>query len=624
MKIITTAEDSAEACKVLGQQPAAWDVETCGVLGTEDFCILMLAATNGGEVYVWGPVEGPVRGPVVEWLASNAPKFGHNVKYDMAAVRAAWGVEVRGIVGDTMLMHKLLHDDRPCGLDALSGLVGMAGYKGEFAKELEKAKKLITKVRGKRGGQIELMADNQQQPLVWARKYKEEDWEKFAYGLVPKDVLSAYCATDSVTTWKLFNYLTEEMKGDCGVSHVWRQIVLPATEAIARVEARGVLVDQEALGKFSAHVAAKRDEMGNKLRDVGILNPNSSKQVASYLFGVVGLEPVKMNSTGPSTDVHTLRMLRQQHPVVEQLLEYRRLDKLSVAYGQSLANYIGQDGRIHPEFRIDGARTGRMSCRNPGLHQIPKRSEEAKMLKDCFVCAPGHVLIQADYSQLEIRIAAMLSQDEIMLEQLKSGVDFHLATARKIARQMWKIEPDAVTKVHRDAAKTVIFGLIYGKTDSGLAKDIRCSKMDAYNLRRAILGEFAGLARWSEFAINQAKESGYSRTWWMGREARRRHITGFEKAGWYGQQACNQAVNSPVQGTASDFCLASVVSLVEKDIPVVMTVHDSIIVECGEADVPATVRVMKEVMEQWPSNGVPIVVDVEVGQRWGSLTKLQM
>lgn len=624
MVTVTTVKDSVAACSALSQQPAAWDVETCGVLGSADFCVLALAAYNGGEAYVWGReaiADLEIRQTLKDWLASNAPKFGQNIKFDMAAVRSVWGVEVRGIVGDTMLMHKLLHDDRKAGLDELSKLVGRYGYKGEFEEHVKKAKALITKARGKKGSQLVL--GEGQQPLEWARKYRKADAEAFAYGLVPECPLNTYCANDSVTTYEVYHYLTKEMKGDCGVTHAWESIVKPATRAVERMEARGIMVDAEALGKFAAHIATKRDEVGSKLHAAGLLKPNSPKQVGVFLFGVLGLEPVRMKKTGPSTDKKTLEMLRQKHTAVGELLEYRRLDKLHSSYGESLVYHINADGRIRSQFRIDGARTGRMSCCQPNMQQIPSRSEEAKLLKDCFIAAPGCALVQADYSQLEIRIAAMLSQDPVMIDLLASGMDFHMETAKKICRQAWKIEPEQVEKKHRSAAKTIIFGLIYGKTDGGLASEIGCSRQQAYNLRRAILGEFKGLAAWSEQAINRAIETGYSRTWWMGKEARRRHIIGFEKEGWEGQRPRNQAVNSPVQGTASDFCLASVIELDRQGVPVVLTVHDSIIVECKREDIKPTTGKVREVMEQWPSNGVPIVVDIEMGERWGSLSKYE-
>jgi DNA polymerase-1 len=255
------------------------------------------------------------------------------------------------------------------------------------------------------------------------------------------------------------------------------------------------------------------------------------------------------------------------------------------------------------------------------------------MARDIFTASPGYVLLSADYSQLELRVAAMLSGDEEMKAIYNSGVDYHLRTAQLIAPIVWHVDGATIeTKgKERSFAKTVNFGLLYGKTDAGLAYELGCTRAEAEAVRRAILGRFKQLARWLRDQVAYARQHGCVWTSWLGEPARRRYIYRIaDQDEAIRRHAENQAYNTPVQGSASDYCLASLIELVrwlrEDAVPAkaVLTVYDSIIFECREDAVAEVAWRARDVMRGWPSFGVPLVVDFEVGTAWGSLKKYEL
>lgn len=271
--------------------------------------------------------------------------------------------------------------------------------------------------------------------------------------------------------------------------------------------------------------------------------------------------------------------------------------------------------------------TGRLSCLDPNLQQIPRADTvEAKMIKDCFVAGPGYRLLQLDYSQLEYRIAAMLAMDPVMIKLFLDGIDFHLGTAQLISEVFWGIRPEDVQKQHRSQSKTFNFGLLFGMTDGGMAARMGCSKAEAARLRAAIMGKWNALAKWIKGAQSECKRTGYAHTWWDGEPARRRPLWNIaSNENGFRINAENASVNTPVQGTAADYTLASIPMIVDwlvrSEVPakLVLTVHDSIIFEVREDAIDHVARTAIDIMESHPSRGVPLKVDAEVGRSWGSL-----
>jgi DNA polymerase I-like protein with 3'-5' exonuclease and polymerase domains len=267
------------------------------------------------------------------------------------------------------------------------------------------------------------------------------------------------------------------------------------------------------------------------------------------------------------------------------------------------------------------------NCSDPNVQQIPRADTElSSMARDCFIAPPGRMLVQVDYSQLELRIAAMLSNDTNMIDVFKSGEDYHMRTAQLISKQAWGIEPDQVTKLHRTMAKSVNFGLLYGMSVGTLAKSIGCEKSEATKIQSAVFGSFPSLKRWCDDHVQMARRTGNGYTYWNGKKARVRPLFRIADQEDHARKTAeNGSFNTPVQGTASDLCIASLARCVnwilEHKFPakMVLTVHDSLLFEVAEDYVDEMVETAQHLMSDWESNGVPLVVDAEIGKTWGRL-----
>ncbi|MFQ5472272.1 MAG: DNA polymerase A family protein, partial [Dehalococcoidia bacterium] len=361
-------------------------------------------------------------------------------------------------------------------------------------------------------------------------------------------------------------------------------------------------------------------------------NPGSPKQLSDLLYGRLGLSPTKLTPTGsPSTDKESLLELERQHPVVGDVLKWRAMSKLHSTYAQPLPGFVRSDGRIHPSVRIDGARSGRPSCSEPNLYNVPRATDDlSRFARDCFVAPPGSVLVSFDYKQLELYVAAIESGDEVMIEMLRSGEDFHLSTARLISRQLWGIAPEDVPEkgAERSAAKAVNFGLLYGMGTGTLAHRLGVSYQRAEETVRAIMGQFKQLDRYRRELIVRARRTGEAWTRWNGEPFRCRPLWRIADVdSEVRSRAENASLNTPIQAFASDFCEFSIVEVVRwllrTGFPakLVLSVYDSIMLEVGEARAAELVDEVGEIMTSWPTgyDGFRLRVDVEVGESWGSL-----
>jgi DNA polymerase I-like protein with 3'-5' exonuclease and polymerase domains len=275
--------------------------------------------------------------------------------------------------------------------------------------------------------------------------------------------------------------------------------------------------------------------------------------------------------------------------------------------------------------------SGRTSFSQPNLQTLPraKGSVEGKMARDVFVAPIGYKLLEFDYSQLELRVAALLSVDPVMLQVFLDGVDYHRRTAEMISRLAWGVDPDKITEEHRSWAKTVNFGLLYGKTDRSLAKDLGCSVEQAAKIRAAILGRFKLLDRWMKEQITLARKTGYVHTWWDGQTARARSLYKIASNDDAERvHAENASINSPIQGTSSEFCVASISAVVDwilsDAVPakLILAVHDSLLLEVRDDAVDEVTHAVKDIMTSWNSENVPLVVDGKIGQSWGSMSDI--
>lgn len=652
--MVLTPADAAEACEELRRgEGFAFDAEWAGYLWDKDFRLLTFAGAPVGRdsVWVWDEeaLSDPARFEPLRQLLVDAevPKGGSNVKADLHALWWAKKVRVQGIGFDTRLMRKLLEPDATANLEDMAELVGMGGHKDEANAAISEIEQRIAawakgqkvqKTTKQVGFGFAASVDAAARLGFDMEKYAEQP-KAVAYAFLEKELLHRYVARDAVTTARLTSLYTHQLLKRPAARRVWDKLVHPAIHAVQRMEEHGVPFDQQAGELFRQLMQQSKDTAYTKVQQYADpdkpLNPGSPDQLAKVLYDRLKLKSPYKTKTGQlSTGEDALSLLQTttNHPLPGYILEFRHYEKL-VGYAKDWQRCVRQDGRIHPSIHQDGARSGRMSCSDPNLQNIPRAADstDGKMARDCFVAPPGFVLVQLDYSQLELRIAALLSRDEVMAALFKSGMDFHLGTAKMISQIAWGIPPEQVQKPHRTGAKTVNFALAYGKTDRTLAEELGIPVEQATKIRLAIFGKFQRFAAWSRDSIGFARSEGGCWTVWEHELARWRPLWRIADESEEGRHSANTAkngaINTPIQGTASDFLTASVTKLVQMEdsgelmAEVILPVHDSVMLLAPEATWQHSARLARDTMQAfpWATDFVPLEVDVEVGTKWGSL-----
>jgi DNA polymerase I-like protein with 3'-5' exonuclease and polymerase domains len=919
VRVVETEEDALEAERELSDSAwIAFDVETVGTMWKPDFRIICTAVCADGTdaPWVWptDAMDNPkLREPLRRLLTGREiAKAGQNVKYDQLAFRAAYGWQVRPIVLDTRLQRKLQEPEGDGSLAAMSELVGMGGLKEEaedsMTKNAAKVRRALAKAHPDDDGP--LVKDLPLSPKLERLLRSGAEQDTHRYWMMPEDTLIRYNARDAVATARLGVFQAESIQKEPDILRTWKTIVRPASVALERIEAWGVPASKDAIVAFDQYLGVKEAEAKAVLDQYGSeMNWNSTPQIGALLYGTLGLKPPRMTDAGkPSTDADALEELSKHHPLPKALLDYRKVVKLRGTYASGMLEHVRPDGRIHPNIKLDGARSGRTSCiagwclvrtrrgdvpmrdvrvgdevwthrgrwrrvlaawsnglrpvvsatlssgdvltctsdhrflsssgrwhalediyehqqamgggqeesgrgcrslqgqampdlredclgvehtprectahccvlhparrkegacilsvlseqagrqepnvrqeragapqldwgvrgrsrlpdvhvewaagvrascgddagarcatttewdgssshrqrpeeqlagqprsgngqwsqadsllagegqsrhfftqvqvsgcvevhdlsveddesflvcgvfahncTQPNLQNIPRaQSVEGKMARDCFAARPGFTILECDYSQLELRIAAALSGDPEMRGIFEAGVDYHLRTAQLVSQTAWGIPPEQVEDKHRSQAKGFNFGLLYGQGDSALAQNIGCTVQQAGRIREAILGKFSVLARWIQEMLQYATKNGHAWTWWDGHRARRRplwRIADDNDAG--ASVARNSAHNTPIQGTASDFCIASLIECVrwiegdnlENDVKLCLPVHDALLFEVRADMLPEVHANVMRIMQSWNSNGVPLIADAKAGPSWGSLEK---
>lgn len=625
--VVETPADSALACAELRADGLfAFDVESAGgPLHDEAFRLISLACWSARGGYVWlerGLIEAEVSAPLVALLADpSVGKIAHNAKFDVAACTQHFGRRVEGLALDTLLAAKLLDPLTQGRLAIQAERVGMGGHKEEAEELHARAVKAMREADEAAG-----------EPLA-------PSYDALAYDALPTDVLVRYNARDALATERLGAVLTSELAAEPDLARTWKTNVLPAVPAFAQIEAWGIRVDRDRLNDVGVLLRGQIGVYEDALRRLTSpeFRPSALADVRAVLFGSradggFGLKPVALTDGGDAQadkDV-LLDVVKQGGKAAEfatALLNWRRSTKLLSTYVDSLVPWIRSTGRVHASYNLAGTETGRPSAQNPNLLNIPRpETVEGKAIRDVFAAEPGWTLVQGDLSQAELRVAAGLSCDKAMRAVFESGVDFHTQTAKLIAREAWGIAPEAVEKKHRSAAKAVNFGLLYGKGTRSLARDLGVTFSQAERFVALILGGFPDLDRWLKAQVREAHSTGHVWTYWEGRPARRRPLFGVaDPDDGVRLHAEHAAVNTPVQGTASDYCLAALIEIVDwalaqrGDARVVLTVYDSIVLEVRNSLVPTACSVLKEAMQRRRCNGVPMVADVAFGTNWGSL-----
>ncbi len=402
-----------------------------------------------------------------------------------------------------------------------------------------------------------------------------------------------------------------------GMLALWQDIELPLTRVLASMEHHGILVDQEGIRTFGEGLSDSIADLQQQIyalagEDFNIASP---KQLGHVLFEVLELPAKKKTKSGYSTNAEVLEELRPLHPIIDLILQYRQYTKLQSTYVDGLLKTVGADGRIHTNYKQTETRTGRISSTEPNLQNIPVRTELGRNMRKFFQAQAGCVLLDADYSQIELRLMAHLSGDAAMQEAFRSGADIHTATAAKV----FGMPADYVTSEMRSAAKAVNFGILYGMGPFSLAKDIHVTQKQAKQYIQDYLGSYPKVSGFLEDVVAQGTEKGYVCTLF----GRRRYVPELSSKNKMMQAAGKRiAMNTPVQGTAADIIKLAMVRVHDRlaaEVPaarLLLQVHDELIVEVPLADADRAAVVLQEEMERVCELAVPLTADVNRGGTW--------
>ena len=399
---------------------------------------------------------------------------------------------------------------------------------------------------------------------------------------------------------------------------LFNNIEMPLLEVLSEMQFNGMYADKEELIKIGESLKEKLEVLTAEIHDLAgeDFNINSTKQLGEILFEKLQLPIYKKTKTGYSTDVDILEKLKDKHPIIEKILEYRSLTKLNSTYVEGLLPYINEKtGRIHSYFHQTITATGRISSTEPNLQNIPTRIDLGKQLRKVFKPKEGYVYIDADYSQIELRVLAHISQDENMLHAFLNGDDIHKQAASKVLG----IPIEEVTKEQRSSAKAVNFGIVYGISDFGLAEQLGISKKEAKKYIDQYLEKYSGIDKFMKDIVEQAKANGYVETLFN----RRRYIPELGSNNYMVRQfGARAAMNTPIQGTAADIMKIAMVNLYKElnktdlDAKIVLQIHDELMLECKENDSEQVKKMLKECMESAIKLSIPLEVETEVAKNW--------
>jgi DNA polymerase I len=516
------------------------------------------------------------------WLEdAHAPKLGQHLKYD-THVFANHGVNVRGAAHDTLLQSYVLESHKPHDMDDLA--------------QRHLSIKTITydEVTGKGAGRI-------------------------GFEQVSIERATEYAAEDADITLRLHETLYPQVAADEKLLHIYRDIELPVMQVLQKVERNGVLLDTKLLGELSGEFGAKMIALEAKAHEQAgqPFNLSSPKQIQEILFDKQGLKPVKKTPTGqPSTDEDSLEQLALDHPLPKLILEYRGLAKLKSTYSDKLPSMINPDtGRVHTNYGQAIAVTGRLSSNDPNLQNIPIRTAEGRRIREAFIAPPGCVIISADYSQIELRIMAHISQDASLLKAFAAGEDIHRATAAEI----FGGTPAEVSGEQRRYAKVINFGLIYGMSAFGLARQLGLERSAAQQYMERYFARYPGVDAYMKDTRETARNQGYVETV-FGRRLWLPEIKSSNQARRQGAERA--AINAPMQGTAADLIKLAMISvdrwLTRERLAtkLIMQVHDELVLEVPEAERDVVKQQLPALMNGVAKLAVPLLVELGEGPNW--------
>ncbi len=531
--------------------------------------------------YLGAPVQINKRDIIEELLPvfedRETAKVGHNLKYDITMLRQD-GVSVRGVLFDTMIAAYLINPNKPN--HSLE----------EVALEyLSYRKKTFPEVLGKRG----------------------------SFTAVPIEEATRYASEDAALSIELKEILFEKLKNE-GLDSIYFNMEMSLIHVLADIEEAGMKIDAGKLDAISKELYRELDGIQRRIYFLSgeEFNINSPKQLSRVLFHSLGLQPGKKTKTGFSTEVSVLEELAASHELPREILNYRSLNKLKTTYVDVLPGLINpRTGRLHTSFNQTVTATGRLSSSEPNLQNIPIRGEWGGRIREAFIAEEGNLLLSADYSQVELRILAHLSQDEGLINAFQEGLDVHTRTAS----ELFSASMDRVTSDMRRTAKTVNFGVIYGISPFGLSETLNISRDEAKKYIEQYFDRHAGVKKYIERVLDEAKEKGYVTTLF----GRRRPIPELMSQNSNTRaQGERLAINSPIQGTAADTIKVAMINIWkrfrEKNLKarMILQVHDELLFELPASELDMVRGIVKKEMEGAVELLVPVKVDIGYGRNW--------
>jgi DNA polymerase-1 len=516
------------------------------------------------------------------WLEdASKPKLGQHLKYD-SHIFANYGVRLAGVKHDTLLESYVFESHRPHDMDSLA------------ARHLERKTITYAEVCGKGASQI-------------------------GFNEVAIERATEYAAEDAEVTLALHHAMWPQIEHDDKLRFIYEKIEVPTSVVLQKIERNGVLIDSERLGQQSHDLGKRMLEIEQQAYDLAgqPFNLNSPKQLGEILFGKLELPVVKKTASGaPSTDEEVLQKLAEDYPLPKVLLDYRGLAKLKSTYTDKLPKMINPaTGRVHTNYAQAVAVTGRLSSNEPNLQNIPIRTPEGRRIREAFVAPEGCVIVSADYSQIELRIMAHISEDENMLKAFANNEDIHKATAAEI----FGIAPEQVESEQRRYAKVINFGLIYGMSAFGLAGNLGIERSAAQMYIDKYFMRFSGVKRYMDETRLQAKARGYVETV-FGRRLWLPEIN--SPNGPRRQGAERAAINAPMQGTAADLIKLAMIAVQDwlestgMKSRMIMQVHDELVLEVPQDELAVVREKLPELMKNVAELKVPLLAEVGIGKNW--------
>jgi DNA polymerase-1 len=562
----------------------AFDIEATGRNPISDYIVGIALCKGKGRAY-YVPVRHtrgtniPEAFDILKGVLEDEsiPKIGHNLKYDILILRQE-GIHVKGRLHDTMLASYLLNPNKPD-----HSLEDVA------LEYLFYKKRSFTEVLGKR----------------------------HSFSEVPIDEATQYAAEDAELAMELRGILFERLKNE-GLEDLYLHIEMPLIYVLTDMEESGVRINKERLEELSKELDRELETIESRIYNIAgeSFNINSPQQLQKILFEKLGLKPLKKTKTGYSTGMDVLEELAESHELPMEILNYRTLYKLKTTYVDALPKLIDKKtGRIHTSFNQTVTATGRLSSSEPNLQNIPIRGEWGTRIREVFIADGGCVLISADYSQVELRILAHMSNDKGLIDAFKKDIDIHTTTAS----ELFSIPNEAVTADMRRIAKTVNFGVVYGISPFGLSEALNITPKEAATYIEQYFKKHEGVKNYMDDTVRMARKNGYVKTL-MGRKRPIPEINSHNTN--IRQQAERLAINTPIQGTAADLIKIAMINIWQRlkegnfRTRMILQIHDELLFEVPEPEIEIAKSLIKYEMENALSLSVPLKVDMGWSKNW--------